>query len=186
MLLQYSKYSKLSEEDKQKFLNDALKEFRKSLAAHKSLDALESREQYYEFIIALYKISCVLEDVKHGQQLELKIISMALFYHYCCNQTSIVHDDNSKKIITIAMNILDIPIYIPRCHIFYGTTLSYMFFVQEQLSDDEGIYILMCGIFLMIIYLIIIRVLFHVCVIFEPLLMSANIYIHIHIYICLF
>ena len=104
------KYSKLSE-DKFKFLNNASKELKASLAAHKEYDALKSREQYYIFIIALYKISCVMEDIQWEKHLELKMTSMALFYHYCCNQTSIVHDDNSKVLINRALTILELPLY---------------------------------------------------------------------------
>ena len=109
MLLEYSQLTTVDLEAQH--LKNALIELKESLVAHKSLDSLKSREQYYEFITALYKISCVLEHSKHEKHLDIKKISMMLFDHYCRNQTTIVHDDNSAACINIALSVLHLPAY---------------------------------------------------------------------------
>ncbi len=128
MLLEYSKFI-TTNDVKTQYLNDALKELKESVAAHKSLDSLKSREQYYEFISALYKASCVLNKRKHGiaEFLDLKRTAMILFHHYCLNQTSIVHDRGSKTCINIATEILGLPLYIEIDMFSYGTTRSFIY-----------------------------------------------------------
>ena len=109
MLLEYSQLT--TDDLKSKYLTNALIELKGSLAAHKSLDSLKSREQYYEFITALYKTSCVFKYSQHEKHPDLKLISMVLFDHYCRNQTTIVHDDKSVMYINRAMNILNLQSY---------------------------------------------------------------------------
>ena len=74
MLLEYSKLC--ADELRSKYLADASKELKESLKAHKNLDSLKSREQYYEFINALYKSSCVLNLQFDENNRVLKHISM--------------------------------------------------------------------------------------------------------------
>ena len=120
MLLEYTE--DITDDLKAQYLTNALKELKESLAAHKTLDSLKSREQYYEFIMALYKTCCVLKNSDLGKHLNLKLISMALFSHYCLNLTTIVHDDSSKSYINTAMNILELPLYYESDMYFFGTT----------------------------------------------------------------
>ena len=112
MLFEYSKIAK--DDPEQEYLINALNELKESLAAHKTFDSLKSREQYYEFISALYKASCVLEIMNNGEHgmtkfWNLKSIAMFLFHHYCLNQTSIVHDDWSETNINTATKLLHLP-----------------------------------------------------------------------------
>ena len=142
-MLEYSKLT--TDDDKTQYLNNASKELKESLAAHKSLDSLKSREQYYEFISALYKASCVLNDGKHtfvGLLNQLKWTAMTLFHHYCLNQTSIVHDSNSKQHIDIAMKILELPSYIETGMFSYGTTTSFIYSPEpvRAVSVEPGMF----------------------------------------------
>jgi hypothetical protein len=129
MLLEYSKIT--TDDPKSEHLTNALKELKESLAAHKTFDSLNSREQYYEFISALYKASCVGEliggSTKQERLIDLKLISMVLFYHYCRNQISIVHDDNTKTYINTAVSILELPSYIEINEYTVGTTPSLVY-----------------------------------------------------------
>ena len=136
MLLEYSKLTK----DKSKYLNDALKELKESLAAHKEYDALKSRNEYYVFIIALYTLSCVMENIQQLEMhLELKMISMALFYHYCCYQTSIVHDGDSKALINRALKILKLPSFTKEDIYSSQTTGFFAPVAVSGISAKQGI-----------------------------------------------
>ena len=143
-MLEYSKHT--TDDDKTQYLNDALKELKESLAAHKSLDSLKSREQYYEFISALYKASCVLNDGKHtfvGLLNQLKRTAMTLFHHYCLNQTSIVHDSNSKTHINIAIEILELPVSYIEIDMFSSETTTSFIYSPEPVravSVEPGMF----------------------------------------------
>ena len=138
-------YSQIVEDDpEQKYLTDALNELKESLAAHKTYDSLKSREQYYEFISALYKASCVLEFVNDGEHgmtkfWNLKSIAMSLFHHYCLNQTSIVHDDWSKTNIKTAIKLLRLPSYREIDFFTVGTTSSLVYGSSKPIpgADEE-------------------------------------------------
>ncbi|XP_046855820.1 uncharacterized protein LOC124448910 [Xenia sp. Carnegie-2017] len=123
MLFEYWKSK--TEENNSHYLESALVELKESLAAHKNLDSLKSREQYYEFINALYKASCVLQYSQTNQRIMsylLKSCSMTLFLHYCLNPTTITHNEYSKKKINAALTILDLPSYVEIDRFTYGTT----------------------------------------------------------------
>jgi hypothetical protein len=136
MLLEYSRIAE--DHLKDGCLTNALKELKESLAAHKTFDSLKSREQYYEFISALYTTSCVLESIikrgKHeianylpisGEHFfwDLKSIAMNLFHHYCLNQKSIIHYDSTKTEINTALKVLQLPSY-SEIEFYSGTTAT--------------------------------------------------------------
>lgn len=125
MLLEYSKL--ITDDRRTQYQANALMKLKESLAAHKTFDSLKSREQYYEFISALYKASCVVDvlgdqNTRRNMGFDLKSISMTLFCHYCRNQTLIVHDDNSKTHINAAVKFLGLPSYDEINSYIFGTT----------------------------------------------------------------
>ena len=112
MMLEYSQI--FTDHRRSQFLNEALKELKESLEAHKSIESLQSREQYYEFIGALYKASCgfELQNRQEKTAQDLKNVSILLYDHYCRHQTAVVHDAFSQRLITSALLTLGLPVFI--------------------------------------------------------------------------
>ena len=112
MMLEYSQLS-TDHARQSELLNQSLGELNESLKAHKSLESLKSREQFYELIRVLHKTSCVLkcqaERPKSAE--DLKRISILLYDHYCCHQVSVVHDAFSQRLINTALLVLGLPTF---------------------------------------------------------------------------
>ena len=101
------------------YLRYAATELIEGLKCHTSVSSLQSREQFYEFVFCVYKLSQVLRELyelyrNRGSSLDgtaesLFALSLKLFEHYCSFQIKIEHDDWSTMLIQTTLLLLNLP-----------------------------------------------------------------------------
>ena len=101
------------------YLKYAATELIEGLKCHSSISSLQSREQLYEFVFCVYKLSQVLADLYglrgsrdsslNGTAKALLALALKLYEHYCSFELKIEHDDWSIMLIQTTMLLLGLP-----------------------------------------------------------------------------
>lgn len=101
------------------YLKYAATELMEGLKCHTSIASLESREQFYEFVFCVYKLSEVLTELfklnknaspaLHESGKALLALSMKLYNHYCAYKSKIQHDTWSNNLVKTTMLLLNLP-----------------------------------------------------------------------------
>lgn len=115
-------YSKVLPENSNEivfYLKYAATELIEGLKCHTSISSLQSREQFYEFVFCVYKLSQVLRKLYemyrnqgsslNGTAKALFALALKLYEHYCSFQTKIEHDDWSTMLIQTTLLLLNLP-----------------------------------------------------------------------------
>ena len=121
-------YSQLipDELQRQEHLHIATEDFKDSIQAHRDFQSLASREQFFIFVCAVYKLGVTYQamgtqgSIKQVQRMYK--ISMALYEHYCSFTGTILLDKEITKVISYCRSILQLK---PFC--------------DEELSNTEGL-----------------------------------------------
>ena len=99
-------------------LQTILNEMKSSLGAHKTISALESSEQFFEFVRALFMISLALAFSPVQQDLNvaeyIQQLSMELYLHLCNHNkiqrvTRLSHSSKSVKLMNASLTVLGLP-----------------------------------------------------------------------------
>ena len=121
-------YSQLipDELQRQEHLHIATEDFKDSIQAHTDFQSLTSREEFFIFVCAVYKLGVTYQAMaKQGsiQQVQcINEISMALYEHYCSFTGTILLDKEITKVISYCLSILQLkPFY------------------DEELSNSQGL-----------------------------------------------
>ena len=101
------------------YLKYAATELIEGLKCHTSISSLQSREQFYEFVFCVYKLSQVLNELYGLQRIvassldgtskALLALSLKLYEHYCSFDLKIEHDDWSIMLIQTTLLLLNLP-----------------------------------------------------------------------------
>ena len=115
-------YSKILPENSSEigfYLKYAATELIEGLKCHTSISSLQSREQFYEFVFCVYKLSQVLNELYdlqrivgsslNGTSKALMALSLKLYEHYCSFDLKIEHDDWSIMLIQTTLLLLNLP-----------------------------------------------------------------------------
>ena len=99
-------------------LQTILKEMKSSLGAHKTIIALESSEQFFEFVRALFMISLALafSPVRQDRNVAeyIQQLSMELYLHLCNHNkiqrvTRLSHSSKSVTLMNASLTVLGLP-----------------------------------------------------------------------------
>jgi hypothetical protein len=99
-------------------LQTILKEMKTSIGAHKTIDALGSSEQFFEFVRALFMISLALAFSPVPQDLKLaeyiQQLSLDLYFHLCNHNkvqrvARLGHSAKSVKLMNASLTLLGLP-----------------------------------------------------------------------------
>ena len=109
--------AKMLEDDYIKFeyLENAAHEFKEGLRCHDSISRLESKDQFYEFILAVHRLSLICrEEVvtrRIGANIGLTLDRLAklLYEHHCMFPQSIKHTHYSKILIDLSLSLVGLP-----------------------------------------------------------------------------
>ena len=107
-------YSRLisNEAQRQEHLRIAIEDFKDSIQAHKEVQSLTSREQFFVFVCAVYKLSIAYQEMAEQGYIQqgkyIGKISMLLYEHYCSFTGVILLDEEITKLITHCLNILQL------------------------------------------------------------------------------
>ena len=102
-------------EDKYQYLENAAHEFREGLRCHDSISRLESKDQFYEFILAIQRLSLVCKEEvvvqKIGENIgkTLEKLAKLLYEHHCLFPQQIKHTEYSKLLVNLALRLVDLP-----------------------------------------------------------------------------
>ena len=100
------------ETQRQEHVRTAIEDFKDSIQAHKELQSLTSREEFYVFACAVYKlaIACQAMPTQHSIQQTQHIgkMSTLLYEHYCSFPGMILLDEEITKLITHCLNFLQL------------------------------------------------------------------------------
>lgn len=105
-------YSQLIPDELQKkaHLHIAAEDFKDSIQAHEDLQSLTSREEFFVFVCAVYKLGVSYQAMATQGSLQqaqrIDRISMLLYEHYCSFTETILLDNEITKVITHCLNIL--------------------------------------------------------------------------------
>ena len=101
-----------NEAQRQGHLRIAIEDFRNSIQAHKEVQSLTSREQFFVFACAVYKLSIAYQEMAAQDSIQqgkyIGKISMLLYEHYCSFTGVILLDEEITKLITHCLNILQL------------------------------------------------------------------------------
>ena len=107
-------YSRLisNEAQRQEHLRIAIEDFKDSIQAHKEVKSLTSREQFFVFVCAVYKLSIAYQEMAEQGCIQqgkyIGKISMLLYEHYCSFTGVILLDEEITRLITHCLNILQL------------------------------------------------------------------------------
>lgn len=92
-------------------LNSSIEDFKDSIQAHNDLQSLTSREEFYVFVCAVYKVGLAYEQLSSeagsiGQGKEIVQMSMLMYEHYCSFSGIILLDDSITKLISHCLSYL--------------------------------------------------------------------------------
>eukprot|EP00794_Sanderia_malayensis_P009176 gene9176-10150_t len=98
-------------ENKYQYLENAAHELREGLRCHDSISRLESKDQFYEFILAVQRLSLISKELKIGNNLSgtLLRLAMLLYEHHCLFPQQIKHTKRSKMLIDMTLSLLELP-----------------------------------------------------------------------------
>ena len=76
----------------------SIQDFKDSIQAHKDLQSLKSREEFFVFVCAVYKLGLAYEELSSEtgcteQGKEILRMSMSMYKHYCHFSGMIILDD---------------------------------------------------------------------------------------------
>ena len=101
------------------YLKYAATELIQGLKCHTSVSSLESREQFYEFVFCVYKLSQALaklyklhgnsDSSLNGTAKALLALALKLYEHYCSFELKLHHDDWSTMLIQTTLLLLNLP-----------------------------------------------------------------------------
>ncbi|KAK3738710.1 hypothetical protein QZH41_006247 [Actinostola sp. cb2023] len=115
VMLQFVKLSTLREE-KHQLLRVAIEDLKDSIQAHQTYKSLTSKEQFYIFVLASYKLSLALlqRQSKVDQETgnSLKAISVKLYEHYCSSSGYVLIDDRVTGLIHKCLALLGLEKYL--------------------------------------------------------------------------
>lgn len=97
------------------YLENAAHEFKEGLRCHDSISRLESKDQFYEFILAVHRLSLICrEEVvtrRIGENIGLTLDRLAklLYEHHCMFPQLIKHTHYSKILIDLSLSLVGLP-----------------------------------------------------------------------------
>ena len=100
---------------KYQYLENAAHEFREGLRCHDSISRLESKDQFYEFILAIQRLSLICKEnivvQKIGENIGVTLEKLAklLYEHHCLFPQQIKHTEYSKLLVNLALSLVDLP-----------------------------------------------------------------------------
>lgn len=100
---------------KYQYLENAAHEFREGLRCHDSISRLESKDQFYEFILAIQRLSLICKDEIVVQRIgenigrTLEKLAKLLYEHHCLFPQQIRHTEYSTLLINLALGLVDLP-----------------------------------------------------------------------------
>ena len=103
------------DDNKYLYLENAAHEFREGLRCHDSISRLESKDQFYEFILAIQRLSLICKEKvvvqKIGENIgtTLEKLATLLYEHHCLFPQQIKHTEYSKLLINLALSLVDLP-----------------------------------------------------------------------------
>lgn len=97
---------------RQEHLRITIEDFKDSIEAHKDLQSLTSREEFFVFACAVYKLGLTHQEMSAPDSIHraqhLGKIAMLLYEHYCSFTGMILLDDNIAKLIAHCLNFLQL------------------------------------------------------------------------------
>lgn len=99
---------------KQDCLKNSIQAFKDSIQAHKDLQSLTSREEFYVFVCAVYKLGLAYEELSSDtgctdQGKEVLRMSMSMYEHYCHFSGMIILDGGITTLIAHCLGFLGLP-----------------------------------------------------------------------------
>ena len=134
-MLRYSRLI-LDKVQRQAHLNISIEDFKDSIQAHMDLQSLKSREEFFVFTCAVYKLGLAYQKMSTqdsiGRAQHLDRISKLLYEHYCSFPGIILLD---QKIISLIAHCLD---YLKLSHFIDGNVSQTegLPFVREQVKSS--------------------------------------------------
>lgn len=108
-MLRYSQLNP-SGAQRQEHLNISIEDFKDSIQAHKDLQSLTSREEFYVFVCAVYKLGLAYQELSsegsNRQGQDIVKMSMLMYEHYCSFTGIILLDDNITTLIAHCLSFL--------------------------------------------------------------------------------
>lgn len=96
-------------------MENAAHELREGLKCHDSISRLKSKDQFYEFVLAVQRISLICKEpivmkrVGTNIGLTLEKLAKLLYEHHCLFPQQIKHTKWSKMLIDVTLSLLDLP-----------------------------------------------------------------------------
>nr|XP_058972304.1 alpha-protein kinase 1-like isoform X3 [Pocillopora verrucosa] len=92
----------------------SIQDFKDSIQAHKDLQSLKSREEFFVFVCAVYKLGLAYEELSSEtgcteQGKEILRMSMSMYEHYCHFSGMIILDDVIATLIAHCLGFLGLP-----------------------------------------------------------------------------
>ena len=120
LMLIYSRILPHRSIDRYYYIMYAANELTEGLSCHTSIASLESREQFYEFVFCVYKLSQVLTEmskVQYGPDTTTPMANFAnvlfslacqLYDHYCSFEKKVQHNEWSSLLIQTTLHLLSL------------------------------------------------------------------------------
>ena len=111
-------YSRLTEKEvhRQECLNISIEDFKESIQAHQDLQSLKSREEFFVFTRAVYKLGLAYQELgtqdSIGQARYLDRISKLLYEHYCSFPGVLLLDQKITSLIAHCLEYLKLRQFI--------------------------------------------------------------------------
>lgn len=105
----------LDDECKYKYLENAAHEFCEGLRCHDSISRLESKDQFYEFILAVQRLSLickervVMQNIGENIAKTLEKLARLLYEHHCLFPQQIRHTEYSVLLVNLALSLVNLP-----------------------------------------------------------------------------
>lgn len=92
----------------------SIQDFKDSIQAHEDLQSLKSREEFFVFVCAVYKLGLAYEELSSEtgcteQGKEILRMSMSMYEHYCHFSGMIILDDGIATLIAHCLGFLGLP-----------------------------------------------------------------------------
>ena len=138
------------------YLENAAHEFKEGLRCHDSISRLESKDQFYEFILAVHRLSLICrEEVvtrKIGANIGLTLDRLAklLYEHHCMFPQSIKHTHYSKILVDLSLSLVGLPAipmddnlqmidsYVPLVEVKPSANVQSLTTLREDKVDEIG------------------------------------------------
>ena len=142
------------DENKYQYLENAAHEFREGLRCHDSISRLESKDQFYEFILAIQRLSLickqnvVVEKIGKNIGLTLEKLAKLLYEHHCLFPQQIKHTEYSKLLVNLALSLVDLPaiplddnlemlnIHVPVVEVKPNTSVKSLMTIKDERIEE--------------------------------------------------